>query len=296
MIHRVGDPVRTDHALAQRLPDGRLHLRNGPSDLIIAVDAPEAAREAAFCRAAVAFDGLIAALAVELPALRAPVGAQAFRHPVASRMAEAVRPHSAVFITPMAAVAGAIAEHVLTAIAADPAIRRAHVNNGGDIALHLAPGETLRVGLVRSLTQARPEGWVEITHAMPVRGIATSGWPGRSFSRGIADAVTVLAGRAPEADAAASIIANAVDAAHSGVRRAPAAALDPDSDLGETLVTTGVETLPAAVVEAALDAGLRVAEACCARGLIIAAVLFCQGSLRVASTVPGEIPGIPWLR
>ena len=44
-----------------------------------------------------------------------------------------------------------------------------------------------------------------------MRGIATSGWRGRSFSLGIADAVTVLAATAAEADAAATVIANAVD-------------------------------------------------------------------------------------
>lgn len=278
---------------AHRLPDGRLHLRDGPSDLLITVDAPDAAREAAFARAIMAFHGLIAALAAELPALRAPPGSAAFRHPVANRMAAAVRPHAPVFITPMAAVAGAIAEHVLAAIAGDPAIRRAHVNNGGDIALHLAPGESLRVGLVRSLGRATPEGWVEITHAMPVRGIATSGWPGRSFSRGIADAVTVLAARCADADAAATLIANAVDADHPGVRRTPAQELDPDSDLGDRLVTVRVDALPDAVVAAALDAGARVAERLRAAGHIVAAVLFCQEHARVVGPARGEIPGIP---
>lgn len=277
---------------ARRLPDGRLHLRDGPSDLLIAVDAPDTARDAAFARAILAFHGLIAALAAELPALRAPPGSATFRHPVAQRMAAAVRPHAPVFITPMAAVAGAIAEHVLAAIVQDPAIRRAHVNNGGDIALHLAPGETLRVGLVRSLTQARPEGWVAITHAMQVGGIATSGWPGRSFSRGIADAVTVLAARCADADAAATLIANAVDAEHPGIRRTPAQALDPDSDLGDRLVTTGVDALPDAVVAAALNAGAHVAQGLRAAGHIVAAVLFCQEQSRVVGPVPGKNPGL----
>ncbi len=277
---------------ARLLPDGRLHLLDGPTDLVIAVDAPAPARDAAFARAIAALEGVIAALSAELPALRAPPGSVVFRHPVAQRMAAAVRPHAPVFITPMAAVAGAIAEHVLAAIATDPAIRRAHVNNGGDIALYLAPGETLRVGLVRSLAQARPEGWVEIAHAMPVRGVATSGWPGRSFSRGIADAVTVLAGRCADADAAATFIANAVDADHPGIRRAAAQALDPDSDLGERLVTTGVDALPAAVVAAALDAGAHVAEGLRAAGHIVAAVLFCQDQLRVVGPAQGKIPGI----
>jgi hypothetical protein len=134
---------------------------------------------------------------------------------------------------------------------------------------------------VRNLARAQPEGWVEITHAMPIRGIATSGRPGRSFSCGVADAVTVPAGRAADADAAATIIANAVDAAHRGIQHAPACSLDPDSDLSDILVTTGVDPLPVAVVEGALNAGVRVAEALREGGLIFAALLFCQERARV---------------
>lgn len=217
-------------------------------------------------------------------ASRAPVESTGLRHPVARRMAEAVRPHAAVFITPMAAVAGAIAEHVLAAIAADPEIRRAHVNNGGDIALHLADGESLRIGLVRSLSRTVPEGRVTIGSAMPVRGIATSGWPGRSFSRGIADAVTVLAARAADADAAATVIANAVDIDHPAIRRAPAASLDPDSDLGEILVTTGVGPLPVSVVAEALKAGAAVAARLRREGLIVAAMLAIGDEVRLVGS------------
>jgi hypothetical protein len=265
------------------LPDGRLHLQDGPIDLVIGLEGTRPAVAEARARAAAAFDGLLAGLVAELPLLRAPLDADppAVRGPVARRMVAAVWPYRAGFITPMAAVAGAVAEEVLAAIAGVPGLGTAHVNNGGDIALHLAPGEALRIGLVRSLEAAVPEGLVRIAAADPVRGIATSGWPGRSFSRGIADAVTVLAATAAQADAAATVIANAVDAAHPAVRRAPARSLDPDSDLGELLVTIGVGPLPAAVVAAALDAGEAVAERLVQRGLAVAALLVLAGALRV---------------
>ncbi|HEY4253792.1 MAG TPA: UPF0280 family protein [Roseomonas sp.] len=279
-----GDPL----AQSLILPDGRLRLRDGPSDLVIGIDAAAPARTEAFARAEAAFAGLIAALAAELPALRAPVGIADLRHPVARRMAEAVRPHAGVFITPMAAVAGAIAEHVLAAVAEDPAIRRAHVNNGGDIALHLAEGESLRIGLVRSLARAAPEGRATIASGMPVRGIATSGWPGRSFSRGIADAVTVLAARAADADAAATVIANAVDVDHPAIRRAPAASLDPDSDLGDILVTTAVGTLPVSLVAEALKAGAAVAARLRREGLIVAAMLAIGDEVRLVGSGEGR--------
>ena len=99
------------------------------------------------------------------------------------------------------------------------------------------------------------DGQFEIEAAMPVRGIATSGWRGRSFSLGIADSVTVLAATAAQADAAATVIANAVDVEDAGIHRLPASACKDDSDLGDLLVTTGVDTLAPEQVRRALDAG-----------------------------------------
>ena len=52
------------------------------------------------------------------------------------------------FITPMAAVAGAVAEEILAAMASAAELSRAYVNDGGDIALHLAAGEKFVVGMV----------------------------------------------------------------------------------------------------------------------------------------------------
>ncbi|MCB4822777.1 UPF0280 family protein [Roseicella aerolata] len=264
------------------LPDGRLHLQEGPIDLVIGLDGTRAAIAEARARATSAFEGLLAALVAELPLLRQPVEADPppVRGPVARRMAAAVWPFRRDTITPMAAVAGAVAEEVLEAIAPTPGLAAAHVNNGGDIALFLAPGQVLRIGLVPSLVRAVPEGLVRIAAADPVRGIATSGWPGRSFSRGIADAVTVLAATAAQADAAATVIANAVDAEHPAVHRAPANSLDPDSDLGALPVTIQVGLLPRAVIEAALDAGDRSAETLLQRGLIHGALLVVKDAMR----------------
>lgn len=279
-------------AVIVALPDGRLHLQEGPIDLVIGLDGTRAAMAEAARVAAAAFEGLLAGLAAELPLLRTPIGADppALRGPVARRMAAAVWPFRRGFITPMAAVAGAVAEEVLEAIASIPGLLMAHVNNGGDIALFLAPGQVLRIGLVPSLERAAPEGLVRIEAADAVRGVATSGWPGRSFSRGIADAVTVLAATAAQADAAATVIANAVDVAHPAVRRAPADSLDPDSDLGALPVTVAVGALPPESIEAALDAGEAEAEGLLQRGLIEAALLVVQGAMRAVGA-PRLLPG-----
>jgi hypothetical protein len=199
-------------------------------------------------------------------------------------MAAAVAPFRPGFITPMAAVAGAVAEEVLSALTG-PGISRAYANNGGDIALWLQPGESLTCALAVSGGMDR----VTLGHADPVRGIATSGWRGRSFSLGIADAVTVLARTAAMADAAATMIANAVDLPHPGIRRRPAREIQCDSDLGQRPVTVGVPMLSASDRADALQAGLHAAERFQARGLIEGAALFLQGEARITGLSAPEV-------
>ena len=252
----------------QWLGDGRLHLNHGPIDLICeAWGAPQAVK-AGYARAMARFDTVLTELVAELPALRAEH--QAVTGHLPREMAAAVQPFRPAFITPMAAVAGAVADEVLAHLAG-PGVRRAYVNNGGDIALHLGPGEALSCAMAQG-------GQVRISSDMPVRGIATSGWRGRSWSFGIADAVTVLARSAAMADAAATMIANAVNLpGHPAITRRPAAEMQAESDLGHRLVTVGVGPLGAADVERALDAGLATARGFAARGLIEGAALFLQG-------------------
>ena len=264
------------------LPGNRLHLAEGPIDLIIWADGEPPAVTEAYRAAKRRFDGLLAELVAELPLLRAPLtdGLPRLQGPIARRMAEACWPHRAYFITPMAAVAGAVAEAILAAMTAATPLVRAYVNDGGDIALHLTPGTSLAIGVVRSLEKAVPEGEVRITHAMPVRGIATSGRHGRSFSLGIADAVTVLARDAPAADVAATLIANAVNIDDPAIVRRPARDLDPDSDLGDLRVTMDVGPLEPERIAAALDAGVARAEEMRRRGLIEAALLTLRGEWR----------------
>lgn len=264
--------------VAQDLAGGRLHLSEGPIDLVIGAEGPDRAR--ALAQARTAFDGLLAALVRELPELRRPLDGRAHRlqHPVARAMLQACRPHAHLWVTPMAAVAGAVADHVLAAMRAGCTLRRAWVNDGGDIAVHLAPGESLDVGLVADLADLGPRGGLRLTYAQPLRGLATSGRQGRSLSRGIADAVTVLARTAAEADVAATLIANAVDLDdHPAIVRRPACVLDPDSDLGTLPVVTAVGRLATEEVESALSSGAALAAEMWAAGLIGAALLSLRG-------------------
>ncbi len=143
--------------------------------------------------------------------------------------------------------------------------------------------------MVWRVEDADIDGVATIGAESGVRGIATSGWNGRSHSLGIADAVTVLAGSAAEADVAATLIANAVDADHPAIVRAPAAELDPDSDLGDRLVTVAVGDLDGKTIEQALGRGARVAAALYRAGRVAGALLALAGRYRVV----GEAPMLP---
>jgi ApbE superfamily uncharacterized protein (UPF0280 family) len=263
----------------------RLHLQDGPIDLIVEAWGSEANVRAAYDAAARRFTGLLDALCEELPELRKaadPVSCR-LRGKIARRMHAAVAPYAAGhFITPMAAVAGAVAEEILGAMTKTASLDRAYVNNGGDIALHLGEGEHFTVGLVDRPDRRGLMQTTVIEADDPARGIATSGRHGRSFSLGIADAVTVLARTAAQADAAATIIANAVDLpGHPAITRCPAHDLQPDSDLGSRLVTRDVGELSFCEVEKALEAGTDMARALLGQGLIDSAALRLHGETRI---------------
>jgi hypothetical protein len=170
-----------------------------------------------------------------------------------------------------------------------PGIQRACINNGGDIAVFLAPGACYRVGICSKPERAGAtqssgvplSGAFTIGAHAPIRGIATSGWRGRSFSLGVADSVTVLAADAATADAAATLIGNAVNCWHPGIVRAPADQLKDDTDLGSRLVTVDVPPLPTSAVDAALWGGRAEAELWRDRGLIFGAAIALQGRMEV---------------
>lgn len=277
---------------AQRsaLGEGRWHFNHGPIDIVAEAHgdpyAVAAAHDAAWARFVHVLDELVR----ELPLLRLPVTDRMRpRNVVARRMWDACAAFSPMFITPMAAVAGSVAQELI-AFYERPGIERAWINNGGDIALHLAPGQSARVGVYADLARfdlrdaggiLTTDGQFELRAEQPVRGVATSGWRGRSFSLGIADSVTVLAATAAQADAAATVIANAVDVDDAAIARRPASQCKDDSDLGDTLVTVDVPALPPAQVRSALDTGAVCAKVLQKGGLVWAALLVCQGQWRL---------------
>jgi ApbE superfamily uncharacterized protein (UPF0280 family) len=278
------------------LPDGRLHLQHGPIDCLCRAWGDPAEIAAAYAQAAAAFPAILPELCAELAHLRTALPTGAPEGAVARAMHAACIPYAAGFITPMAAVAGAVADAVLAAMTRGRVLERAFVNNGGDIAFHLAPGTSLRCGLVAELAAPALDGVFTLRAEHPARGLASSGRAtrgqgGRSFSLGIADAVSVLATTAAQADAAATVIANAVDLpGHAAILRRPARDLDPDSDLQDRHVTWEVGRLMEAEIDRALDAGAQVAESLLRQALIAGAVLVLRGRLRVCGMTQAELP------
>ena len=212
---------------------------------------------AAYQQASARFESILEVLVQELAQLRTPLGEvyPLLHGPVARRMVAACWSYRAHYITPMAAVAGAVADEILQAMLKRRNLLKAYVNNGGDIALHLAETNALTLGVVNNADNPAIDATVALTASMPVRGLATSGWRGRSQSLGIADAVTVFAADAEAADAAATMVANAVNVEHAPITRMPARTLRADSDLGELTVTVAVGALPALVRAEALAKG-----------------------------------------
>jgi ApbE superfamily uncharacterized protein (UPF0280 family) len=108
---------------------------------------------------------------------------------------------------PMSAVAGAIAHYTLKAVMKAGA-GHVIIDNGGDIAMKI--DRPVTVGIFSGQSKIGDIG-LRFNPGKSIIGICTSsGTVGHSFSFGCADAVTVIAGDALIADAAATVVGNAV--------------------------------------------------------------------------------------
>ncbi|KKM10445.1 hypothetical protein SY88_13675 [Clostridiales bacterium PH28_bin88] len=195
-------------------------------------------------------------------------------------MVEAVAATGDETMTPMAAVAGTFADLVAD-FTVDQGATKVLVNNGGDIALRLKPGESTRVGIAPRLQVGMATHFIPLDFNSKVGGVATSGLGGRSFTLGVADAVVSVARNAALADACATLIGNYTNVEFPGVTRRPARELDPDTDIPDLLVTTCVGQLPEWAVEKALDGGVAKAKQLAEKNLILGAVIFVAGRVRM---------------
>jgi ApbE superfamily uncharacterized protein (UPF0280 family) len=204
--------------------------------------------------------------------------------PLAAAMVDAAAVIGDGDLTPMAAVAGAIADVVADQLAAS-GMDKVVVDNGGDIAIRLSAGQTVRVGLRTAIDSPAAPLALVIDPRSPCWGVATSGLGGRSFTRGIASAVTVVADRTAVADAAATAVANACIVKDAAIVQRPAQQIDPDTDLAGLEVTVQVGRLSRRQKNRAVTRALEKAEALCAAGLMRGCVI----TLNEITTTAGAI-------
>ncbi len=272
--------------LCQLLPeDRRLHLQHGPINIIAHVEAPVEVQKRLYSSATSRLGTILDELVAELDLLKQPwsIDQPVPNGSIAQKMFAAVK-DSKVFVTPMAAVAGAVAEEILEAMLAEANaqdcridhVRRMYVNNGGDIAFWLKNGESFSIGVVENPEMPELNTVVSLPSEGTVRGLATSGWRGRSQSLGIADAVTVLAKSAVAADVAATLIANDVNIDYPGIVKRPACEIKDGIDLGMIPVTVHVPQLPDIEATNALKQGAHTARHFILSGKIEAAYLSLQ--------------------
>lgn len=274
----------------------RIVMRHGPIDLLVKIDADDPNVLGAALRFLnEPFGEVLPSLCEELPMLRTNVERITYppKGTIAGKMYESAASFSRFdTVTPMIAVAGSVADYVCGLIDDHFETRRIIVNNGGDIAFRLDQDQTMAVGICDDITAPDISTTVTLGWLDSVGGMATSGWRGRSFSLGIADAVTVLAKTASQADTAATLVANAVDLPGSPkVVRQSASELSPDSDLEERKVTVDVGTLSQPEIDQALSNGTETAERMKAAGQIHSAYLSLRGHRRVVCSPIGVQTG-----
>ena len=197
---------------------------------------------------------------------------------VVRKMIEATKKMEEPDLTPLAAVAGTTSDVVADFMFSQGGTKII-VDNGGDIAIRLREGEVARVGVKIEIDASGPTYLIPIDSTMGIGGVATSGLGGRSFTKGIASAATVLSQSASLADAAATVIGNFTHVEDPSIKRSLAEKIYPDTDIAGEWVTTEVGRLSQEKIEEALRNGLSKAHSICQKGFIKAALVAVKGQV-----------------
>ena len=195
---------------------------------------------------------------------------------VVRRMIEATKKMEEPDLTPLAAVAGTASDVVADFIFSRGGTKII-VDNGGDVAIRLREGEVARIGVKTEIDAKHPAYLFTIDPTMGIGGVATSGLGGRSFTKGIASAATVLSKTAAISDAAATIIGNFTNAEDPNITRSLAEKVYPDTDIAGEWITVKVGKLSEKKIDEALNRGLPKAYSIYQRGLIKGAFIALQG-------------------
>jgi len=179
-------------------------------------------------------------------------------------------------LTPMAAVAVTIADEVANFLF-ERGMTKVVVDNGGGVAIRANREEPITVGIRPDVNDRAVSYMISLDPDLRSHGVATSGLGGRSLTRGIASAATVVARTASLADAAATAVANASFLEDELVWRRRAEELDPYTDIAGLDVTVKVGPLSEEKKNRAVSQAIRKAEDLARRGIILGAFVAVQG-------------------
>lgn len=187
-------------------------------------------------------------------------------------------------LTPMAAVAGTIADEVADFLF-ERGMTKVVVDNGGDVAIRADREDPITVGIRPDVSDRAVSHVIGLDPGLRSHGVATSGLGGRSLTRGIASAATVVARTASLADAAATAVANATFLEDEQVLRRPAEALDPYTDIPGLDITVKVGHLSEEKKSRALAKAMWKAEDLVRREVILGAFVAVQGKVEMTNYV-----------
>jgi len=271
--------IEQDSSIIQQLPNGAIVLDYGPTRMSILVYEYGKVLSPLAREGALYAIYLLKELSKFLPVIKSrslEIDIQETFPEVLQRMVEATKALGEEDLTPLAAVAGTISEMVADFMF-EKGGTKVLVDNGGDIAIRLREEEVARVGIKTEIEALRPTYLLTIDSTMGMEGVATSGFGGRSFTKGVASAATVLAKKASLADASATVIGNFTNIDDPNISRALAETIYPDTDIAGQWITTRVGQLPLKKVEEALKNGMDKALLLHHRGLIHGAFIALQG-------------------
>jgi ApbE superfamily uncharacterized protein (UPF0280 family) len=265
---------------ARRIADGRWEVEYGPTHVRVMARrrgvADDLAARAAVDRACQALDDLgpLRAVASRFIGLL-PADDPAW--PAVLRlMVTAAKVAGDPTTTPMVAVAGSIAQLALAG-ALEAGAGTVTVENGGDVALSVEDGDSVRVGIARSVSDRRPGHVVSLSAQDGIGGVCTSGVGGRSLTRGVAETAVTFATSASLADVCATLVANATWIDDPAVIRRPAVEIDPATDIPDLTVTVRVGNLDPRAVYRSLVGARKCAKGLLERGILMGAIIGVQG-------------------
>jgi ApbE superfamily uncharacterized protein (UPF0280 family) len=178
----------------------------------------------------------------------------------------------------MGAVAGTIADAVADFLV-NHGMTRVVVDNGGDVAVRLLGDASVTVGIRQKVDKQEISNVIALDSRSPSWGVTTSGLGGRSLTRGVASASTVIAETASMADAAATAIANASFVEDEHVIQRLAEEIDPETDIAGLPVTVKVGPVSEEIKAMAVSKAIERAEQLIEKDIILGAYVAVQGKV-----------------